>query len=380
MRNSSKIFLITNIPTPYRLPLFNELNRQLKIKGLSLTVLFGAHGYANRKWKIDISKAEFDYRVLNSKKIQFKSPENLSLTYSGLFKIISEERPLIVVGNGFSLATSKLWLRSFIKTNPYLIWSEAIENKNKPISFLRKLQRKLLVRGARGFIASGTRAKDYLISLGANPGGIEIGINTVDNDFFGKSRTNRKDIHYDIKKHLLYVGQLNPRKNVLKLLKTVTLLSRNRSDFILDIVGDGEERGILEEYVKANKLGDFVKFHGFKQVEEISLFYSQSDCFLFQTDFDVWGLVLVEAMAAGLPCIASIHAGATHDLVIEGETGFAVDFLDTNRVVKKINWVLDNVEQSQQIGRNASLFIANNVNLKLSASGFVRAILRVFES
>jgi len=380
MRKNRKILLITNIPTPYRLPLFNELNRQLNLRRVKLTVLFGAQGYPNRKWEIDITRAEFDYRILNSKKIQFKSPENLSFMYSGLFKIISEESPLIVIGNGFSLATSKLWLRSFIKTNPYLIWSEAIENKNKPISFLRNLQRKLLVRGARGFIASGTRAKDYLISLGANPGSIEIGINAVDNDFFAKSRTNRKDIDYDIKKHLLYVGQLNPRKNVLKLLKTITLLSKNRSDFILDIVGDGEERGILEEYVRANKLGDFVKFHGFKQAEDISLFYSQSDCFLFQTDFDVWGLVLVEAMAAGLPCIASIHAGATQDLVIEGETGFAVDFLDTNRVVRKINWILGNVEQSQQLGRNASLFIANNVNLKLSASGFVRAILRALEN
>lgn len=57
----------------------------------------------------------------------------------------------------------------------------------------------------------------------------------------------------------------------------------------------------------------------------------QSHCFLFQTDFDIWDLVLVEAMSAGLPCISSIHAGATHDLIKDGVTGFAMNLSENRR-------------------------------------------------
>ena len=100
----------------------------------------------------------------------------------------------------------------------------------------------------------------------------------------------------------------------------------------------------------------------------------QSHCFLLQTDLDIWGLVLVEAMSAGLPCIASIHAGATNDLIKDGVTGFAMDFSETEEVVDKVNWILENPELSKEIGQNASRFIAENVSIEKSAAGFVKAI------
>ena len=44
-------------------------------------------------------------------------------------------------------------------------------------------------------------------------------------------------------------------------------------------------------------------------------------------------------MAAGLPCLSSIHPGATDDLIVDGETGFALDFADSEAVADKIDWV-----------------------------------------
>ena len=49
-------------------------------------------------------------------------------------------------------------------------------------------------------------------------------------------------------------------------------------------------------------------------------------------------------MSAGLPCISSIYAGATHDLIKEGVTGFAMDFSETEEVVDKVNRILENPE------------------------------------
>lgn len=391
MRKENKILLITNIPTPYRIPLFNELSRQLESKGLKLKVVFGALGYPRRKWQVSMSECQFDYEVLSSKNINYDDLEKVSFTYSGLYRIISRENPSVIITNAFSLASMKLWLLSFLKDIPYIIWSGAINCKDRPDSFLRLLQRKILISRAVGFIAYGTKAKEYLISLGTKAEKIEIGINTVDTEFYRlESEKIRKKLEdekmrkwekkNDNKKHLLYIGHLSPRKNVLKVLKVILILSKTRKDFLLDIVGDGEERGQLEKYVEENNLKDFVRFYGFKQKNDIPGFIVESKCFLFQTDFDVWGLVLVEAMAAALPCISSIYAGATGDLIKEGITGFAMDFSETEKVAEKINWILDNQEQSKIIGQNASRFIMKNINIEQSAAGFKRAILTVLKS
>ena len=376
LNKKNKILLITNIPTPYRIPLFNELKEQLEGKGLGLKVIFGALGYARRKWSVDMSQCRFEYEVLPSKNLYFSDPEKSSFTYSGLYRVISKENPSVIITNAFSIATTKLWLRSWFKKTDYIIWSGAIHRKAKSDSFVRRLQRKILVRRAVGFIAYGTKAKEYLVSLGAQRNKVEIGINTVDVQFY-KSECRRLRgnlIPNDSSKHLLYVGHLSPRKNVFSVLKVINYLAKLRSDIIFDIVGDGEDRVRLEEYVTENGLTDFVKFHGFKQKADIVLFLAQSDCFLFPTDFDIWGLVLVEAMSAGLPCIASIHAGATHDLIKEGVTGFAMDFSETEKVVDKVNWILENPELSKEIGQNASCFIAENVSIEKSAAGFIRGI------
>ena len=176
------------------------------------------------------------------------------------------------------------------------------------------------------------------------------------------------------KKHILFVGYLVPRKNVIKILNVVQRLQNIRDDFILDIVGDGSDKGNLELFVRENGIEKFVNFHGYKQKNELPQFYAQTDCFLFQTDFDIWGLVLVEAMASGLPCIGSVNAGATSDLIENGKTGFAMNFDDIDKVVESVDWILSNPIKAQEIGRNASRYISENVNLKTSAAGFLKAV------
>jgi len=374
---SDTALLITNIPTPYRVPLFNELSRQLREKGLRLKVVFGALGYPRRKWQIDLNAAQFDYAVLHSRKIKYRNPESLSFTYSRLFKTISQDKPFVVIGNGFSLATTKLWLRSFLTKTPYIIWSAAIEDANR--SALRRALRKALTKRAAGFVAAGTLAKKYLLSLGCQPEDVEIGINTVDTSFYMDKGKEDKSAARE-NRHLLYVGALNPRKNVLRLLNVVRLLAEQRRNFVLDVVGDGEEQENLERYVTENHLTELVRFHGFHQKEKIKDFYRAADLFLFQTDFDIWGLVLVEAMAAGLPCISSIRAGATHDLIKDGTTGFALDFAEAEKATEKINWILDHPELSKEMGRIAQEFIAKDASLETSARGFVKAVCRVNEA
>ncbi|MFQ6071067.1 MAG: glycosyltransferase, partial [Candidatus Aminicenantales bacterium] len=367
---SKKVVLITNIPTPYRIPLFNELNTQLKERGFEFKVLFGAISYNRRKWLVNPSEFKFSYEVLPSKRIEYSDPEKVSFTYSGLFRHLRREKPAVIISSGFSIATTKLWFWSWFTSRPFIIWSGDIAREGRAsYSFLRILHRKILVKRASGFVAYGSKAKEYLISLGAAAEKIQVGINTVDTHFFREEVRRLRAVkgNSGSRKSLLYVGHLSPRKNIGKLLQVIKKLAQSRSDFKLDIVGDGVEKPELEKFVAENGISDLVRFHGFIQKSQLCSYLAEACCFLFQTDFDIWGQALVEAMAAGLPCVVSCHAGAQHDLIKEGETGFVVDFSEVDEAVDRISYLLDNQKEAMKIGQKASRFIGENLSLEKSA-------------
>ncbi|WP_069472157.1 glycosyltransferase family 4 protein [Candidatus Marithrix sp. Canyon 246] len=368
-----RILLITNIPNPYRIPLFNELNQQLLAEGYALKVVFGALGYSRRQWNINLEDCEFDYIVLPSKTIKSGDNENVIFTYPQLNKLLKDEQPVAIVTNAFSIATTKLWLRNLIIPTPYIIWSGGINNKYRQVSKYRTWQRKLLVKGASGFISYGTKAKEYLVSLGADASKVHLGINTVDTKFFAQQVERLRD--NTNKNKLLYLGHLTQGKRLDLLLKAIKILSKQNLDFMLYLVGDGPERKKLETLVKQLRIDNFVRFEGFKQKQDIPNYLAQSCCFLFPSQYDIWGLVLVEAMASGVASIASIHAGATSDLIQDGKTGFAMDFSDPQKVAERIKWILEHPEPAKAIGVAAQNFIKEKVNLHVSAQGFVDALL-----
>ncbi len=371
-----KVVIVTNIPSPYRIPLFNEVNRKFIENGIQLKVLFGSEGYARRKFKLDLNEYAFDYEFLNSDKFDLGDKEKTYFTYRGMMKAIHHERPDAIIVSGFSIVTMRLWMRSFFKKTDYIIWSGSILKEGRNDSWFRLQIRKLLVQRAKAFIVYGSKAKDYLLNLGAEKSKIFMAINTVDTKFFAERTKSLKSStkKIDNKKHLTYVGYLSARKNVAGLLDCIYKLSKERNDFVLDIIGDGDDKLMLEAYVNENNLQEVVKFHGFVQKGQLPDFLAVSDCFLFQTDFDIWGLVLNEAMAAGLPVISSVNAGATVDLIEEGKTGFKINFDESEKVIEKINWILNNQQQAEEVGINASRFISQEVNIQISAKGFFDAI------
>lgn len=388
-----RVLLVTNIPNPYRIPLFNELNRQLERQGIHLKVLFGALGYRRRKWKLDMSQCRFDYDVLSSRSFEVRGDaEKTIFTYGGLLRHLRTYRPDVVIVAGFSLATVQLWLYSWFRPLHYIIWSGSVQGvwtnrsgKRTPRSLIRTLQRKVMVSRAAGFIAYGSSARAYLIELGVPPEAISIGINTVDTQFFaGETQRLRKQsfnehISENGKAHLTCIGDLSARKGGPKMLQAVKQAARQRTDFVLDLIGDGKDRPWLEAFVRENGLSEYVRFHGYQQREELPAYLAQSHCLLYPTNYDIWGLAVVEAMAAGLPVIASANAGVTHDLVRDDITGFAVDFADTNCLAERICWVLDHPEEAAAMGKCGSAFIAEHATIAKSAGGFVEAILNVLD-
>jgi len=375
-----KVIFITNIPNPYRIPLFNEIHTQFLDINIKLKLVFGAEGYKRRLFQLDLNEIKFEYEILNDHAHTFSEDgEKTIFLYRGLLKLLKREKPHAIIVAGFSSATLQVMFHKFLSRTPYIIYSGSIETKSRNTSWLRKIQRTLLIKNASAFVVYGTLAKKYLLNSGAAGNKVFIAMNTVDTTFFAEKtdavrKAQEPNVSISSKKHFTYVGYLVPRKNVIHLLETIKLVAAERNDFCIDILGDGVSKEALEKYVADNDLQSHVIFHGFRQRHELPVYFAKSSGFLFQTGFDIWGLVLNEAMAAGLACLSSPNAGATTDLVKEGETGFVVDFNDRTYAASKINWLLDNSTEGKAIGIKAAKFIREEVNIVKAASGFKNAI------
>lgn len=378
MTEMKKVVLITNIPNPYRIPLFNVLDELLTSAGITLKVIFGAPGYSRRMFQIDESEMKFGFRILDDHGHSFsKDGEKTVFMYRGLNKVLNEEKPDLIIVSGFSPATMKVYFRKLIKGTPYIIWNGSIPKAGDNQFSLRKLQRKLLCKQASAFVSYGHLAAKYLVNSGASPDSVFVATNTVDTSFFSREtelcrlRYEKTPVSDAI---FLVLGYLVPRKQIHHLLECVRIVALRRDDFRVAVLGDGISKESLAEKVKEFGLEKIVTFYGFVQKKDLPDWFARSRALLFQTGYDIWGLVANEAMAAGVPVVSSVNAGATNDLISDRENGFRADYKNYEETAAKIEWLIDHPAEAATMGRNAAAFIQNHASLQLSATGFVDAI------
>lgn len=121
--------------------------------------------------------------------------------------------------------------------------------------------------------------------------------------------------------HFLYCGQLITRKGVDLLVRTFIRIAADDPDTRLTLVGEGPLREQLGQMVPSG-LGHRVRFAGFQQPPELPRLFAEADVFILPSRHDGWGVVVNQALAAGLPIIASNAVGAAADLVHPGRNGF----------------------------------------------------------
>jgi phosphatidylinositol alpha 1,6-mannosyltransferase len=146
-----------------------------------------------------------------------------------------------------------------------------------------------------------------------------------------------------------FVGRLRAEKNVRMLAELEKrLLAAGKNDFHFLIVGEGNERGFLEENMRTAELP------GFLEGEALSEAYANMDVFIFPSDTDAYGNVVQEANASAVPCIVTDQGGPKF-IVREGETGFVARNLD--EFVKYSIELIDNPEKLAKM-KKASLDFA----------------------
>lgn len=136
--------------------------------------------------------------------------------------------------------------------------------------------------------------------------------NIVDSNFLSTELLNKKNKKFKF----LNVAFMNENKKQLNLIKAFEKLKNSGVDDIeLILVGDGEEKITLVNYVNVHEIKD-VLFLGKKNRKEISEIMIHCDCFVLSSQFETFGVVLIEALASGMPLI-STKCGGPEDIVNE---------------------------------------------------------------
>lgn len=211
------------------------------------------------------------------------------------------------------------------KDIPLVLTEHSSEMNSKNISpSLLKLARRAY-RDSDKLLTVSTPLKDNIMK---NTGIESTVVPNVLNDemFFGVER----EVHDGF--GFVYTGGLTYRKRPNMLVDVFSKVHARYPDTFLGIIGDGDYKNEIEALIKIHSLEKYVKIYGLKTRKEIAQIYRKYDCFVMPSSMETFGVVYIEAMAAGLPVIAT-RCGGPEDFVNE-RNGVLVDVDDKDQLFK----------------------------------------------
>jgi glycosyltransferase involved in cell wall biosynthesis len=371
-----RVALVTNIPRPYRQPLYATLQQALARQGAEFTVFFYSDQSRHARRRQTLVAAG-DYPSVSAAGLE------ISLGYERVISLptrfapaLWRYRPDVVLSGAFGAVGLFAWLYTNLCGIPYIQWSGVTPVRES--GRLGYMIHAFLARHAEVCLSYSSVAREHLIAMGARPERVIQGVNAVDTAFFAEGcERARPDAERLKREHkldginLLCVSNLLPRKG-LNLL--IDAFSRTAHQTHLHFVGGGPAEAELRAQVEAAGLAGRVHFWGAQRPEDVPLYYALADVFVFPSLYDVWGLVLNEAMACGLPPVASTLAGATRDLVEDGVNGFAVDPRDVPALAAALQRLIGDADLRARLGAAAARTIQEKATIAHSAEAFLRAI------
>ena len=316
-----RILILSEIPTPYRLPLYERLAGRLD---LDVEIVFCAATEPDRPWQLDEQLARVPHRVLPGIAPRIRTRTN-TFVYEinpSIVRILARGRWDALVIGGYAVFAEQAaiaWAR--LRRVPYLIHDESHLSKPRA-AWLRAAKRFVLphiVGGAAAGLAVGSAAARYLAAYGIPPERIRIVPNTIDVAGFG-TRAEAARAHGERLRrerglpngYVLFAGRLVEAKGVPELIQARRLLGERAPALV--VAGEGPLAAELAAEPGVHMLG-------FQDESRLIELYALADATVVPSRVEPWGVVVNEALACGSPVIASDAVGAVEDLLVDGENG-----------------------------------------------------------
>ncbi|PIS19703.1 MAG: hypothetical protein COW19_02540 [Zetaproteobacteria bacterium CG12_big_fil_rev_8_21_14_0_65_55_1124] len=338
-----RIVYWNNIPSPY---FVGRMNALVQRGNLDLSVWFNQRREEDRSWIIDENEWMFPFAFNDSK------------VSAGFFREMIRNKPDLLVslyntpkfisGN---LLAKILGIRTAYRVLPtYDAWVAR--------SRFKEASKRLMFRLVDGVKVPGKDGSMVALKYGVPPNRIFKVTQSIDVEHFATARSmsmaERNRFRDALGVHgcvFIYVGRLWEGKGLNYLLEAYKRMLPNTSDVSLLIVGDGVDETRYREMARGVQ---GVKFAGFIQERDLPEYYAVADVMVFPTLGDPYGLVVEEAMAAGLPVICTEAAGDIRLRLPEAIAGFIVPPKSTDLLFERMLFLASNLEERLRMGRQAS--------------------------
>jgi 1,2-diacylglycerol 3-alpha-glucosyltransferase len=281
-----------------------------------------------------------DLRVLNNSKVPVNSWANVHKLISAL----NQDQPDVVVIPGYHswpCYAALVWCK--VNCRLAVLMSES-QRQDYPRTGWREALKRALIKLFDAALVGGTPQVEYARELGLSPEVIFTGYDVVDNLFWQKQadlvRRNNNGWRDKLglpEKFFVAAKRYIPKKNISGLIKAYALYQSRGGEkaWHLVICGSGPLEGEIRDLIGKLGLQSSVLLPGYKNAEEMAVFYGLASAFVHASSYsEQWGLVVNEAMAAGLPVLVSKICGCAQDLVQEGINGFKFDPYDVEGLAR----------------------------------------------
>jgi 1,2-diacylglycerol 3-alpha-glucosyltransferase len=332
---------------PYHFERLAALDQQCQQIGGQAIGIEIARSEAEYAWTTNIDQLPYDFiSVFPDRPVEAVS---LPILITRLFTVLNQVNPDVVAICGYAhpaMLAALLWSVWHRKAMVLMSDSKADDAERQ---WWKELPKQAILKLYPAALVAGQPQARYLNQLGMATASIFFGYDVVGNATFHPSKIRTAPQPLD-GPFFLAVNRFVPKKNLINLLTAYAHYCQQVGEqaWHLVLCGDGPLRPQLEQQIEACGLGDRVHLPGFLQQAGLMPYYAHAGAFIHASLQDQWGLVVNEAMAAGLPVLVSKHCGCYEDLVIEGVNGFGFAPEDTQELADLMTQL-----SSEQIDRKA---------------------------
>jgi 1,2-diacylglycerol 3-alpha-glucosyltransferase len=327
----NSICVLFNRLGPYHTARLNAVGALLPTLGLEL---FGQ----DREYGWNQTEHSGGFQKISAFPKSDGAPRKIGDPIRRVFALLDEYQPGSVAIPGWSSKGALAALSWCVKVGrPAIVMSDS-QSSDAIRTWPKEAAKKGIVRMCAAGLVAGTPHVEYLADLGMARERIFTGYDVVDNNHShrgadaARGDANRLRARWHLpEKYFLACSRFIAKKNLRRLVEAYhgyrQLAGAAAWDLVL--IGDGPLRPRLETQVQQLGLGGHVSMPGFKQYDELPIYYGLAGAFVHAGITEQWGLVVNEAMASGLPVLVSARCGCARDLIAAGKNGFVFDPFDT---------------------------------------------------
>lgn len=224
---------------------------------------------------------------------------------------------------------------------------------------------------ANGIVAVSNALKNKVIELGINPDKVRFIPSVVKQNFLQHQSFKEVD---RIRKKILFVGQIIPRKGIQDLVKTMAIISKDSIDTEVDVVGNGFYYDKIRKLIEEEGIQNRFNFMGSLPHSEIPELMAKSDILCLPSYREGWPNVCIEALSVGLPVVAT-DIGGTNEIITDEDVGILVKAGDYNALASALKYALDKKWDRNRIREYAKRFSGDDMAYRYNEA-YTEAIKR----